>query len=865
MPSFVPRKRSTQVILGLLLGAIFIGAVAAKKFAPPYYRAWREKKANADAREFLNKGDYAAARLSVNKTVNFNPNNIEAWKLGVEIAEKQQSPDLGYYIQRLSVAEPTLENKLRFLRTVIKLNAGYREADEMLSKIGPEASNSAEFYELAAEISRRTGKLTKAKYFLVDLVRLRPEDNKAKFELAQIRLHEGVPENKPSIRAEIRNLATDPALRTNALTLLLSDSIQSGNAAEALDLAGQLESTPNLPPYVRVNVIGEAYRKFAPSRFPVYLTELEKTSGDAPDKAIILTNYLMAVQKSDEARRWLETLSPELRKNEGIEVTYGYALLMAKDWPNLEKHLRASKWKENEYARHAMLAYCYRNAGRQREFNEEWKLAVHEIGNDARRLQTLIAQTTAWNWTEQRFELLWKRFSLDPTNRDVRQQLITWERSRGNTSQLNRIFARLMELDPKDMEAKNNYAYTSILLGLNLDRAYQSAREAYESDRKNPSFATTYAVALYRQGKMADSLQTIQSLSLAALSQPERALLHAIILIGNGQHEEGSNIVSALRQDSYLPEERRFLGEALAAVDRSRRQKGDVVRLQALAKGSAVEGGPDRKSWLSVLPGTDTKPTVQMELADSLYSHDDFRGLENSLNRESWGDKHDYLRQALLVYALRKQGKDTEALSSWKITLASAGTSSQKLTSLAALCDHWAWTAERIDVLNRVFQRDATDANAFAELVEHYTRGNQTTDLARIYQLRVEAGVKDADVKSRTAYYSLLTNLNLSRAHVLAREAYETAPENPFHAKVYAFSLFKQTRTMDASRILEKLPDQKESGAAQLSLLKAALASQRHETQQAKDYLKAFDSGSALPEENALSELIAKNVAKSDT
>jgi hypothetical protein len=537
---------------------------------------------------------------------------------------------------------------------------------------------------------------------------------------------------------------------------------------------------------------------------------------------------------------------------------------MVKDWDALEKHLRACKWKENEYARHAMLAYCFRNAGRERDFGDEWRLAVIEIGNDMHRLQTLIAQTTAWNWVDQRFELLWKRFSMEPTNRDVRQQLITWERSRGNTSQLNRIFARLVELDPKDMDSKNNYAYTSIILGLNLDRAYQSAREAYDSDRKNPSYATTYAMALYRQGKTADALQVLQTLSLAALSQPERSLLYAVILIGNGKFDEGNNIVSSLRKESYLPEEVRLLDEAMVAVNKSQREKGDVVRLEALSSASTTGNPTDRKSWISVLPGTTQKPTVQMELADSLYSHDDFRGLESSLKRESWGD-NDYLRQALLVYAFRKQNKDADALSNWPIALALAGVNSQRLNALAALCDHWGWTADRVDVLNRIYQRDPTEAKAFTELVDYYTRSNQTSDLARIYQLRIESGAKDTELKSRTAYYSLLTNLNLSRAHILAREAYEAAPEDPFHAKVYAFSLLKQSRAADGWRLLEKLPDHKESGPAQLSLLKAAIAAQMHEGQQAKDYLKAFDATTALPEETALSDSIEKTVAKSDT
>src|SRR4051812_37041886 len=105
MPSLLPRKRSSRVLLCIIVAVVFLGIVAGRKYGKPYIRAWREQKSNADARAFLAKGDYGNARLSVNKIIGQNPNNIEAWKLGVEIAEKQESPDLFIYTNRLATAQ----------------------------------------------------------------------------------------------------------------------------------------------------------------------------------------------------------------------------------------------------------------------------------------------------------------------------------------------------------------------------------------------------------------------------------------------------------------------------------------------------------------------------------------------------------------------------------------------------------------------------------------------------------------------------------------------------------------------------------------------------------------------------------------
>src|SRR6185312_10455546 len=115
-------------------------------------------------------------------------------------------------------------------------------------------------------------------------------------------------------------------------------------------------------------------------------------------------------------------------------------------------------------------------------FNDAWKLAVIEVGNNPRRLQSLLARTTAWDWPEQRIELLWKKFSLEPGDKATRQQLNSWERAHQNTAALNRLFGRINENDPGDLGAKNDYTYTSLLLGTALDRAHTAARENYEAD-----------------------------------------------------------------------------------------------------------------------------------------------------------------------------------------------------------------------------------------------------------------------------------------------------------------------------------------------------------------------------------------------
>jgi Tfp pilus assembly protein PilF len=864
MPKLLPRSPTARLAIIVAAVVVFFGGgyLGARYVAWPVFKNYREKRANQVARDAYQKADYGNALLAVRKTLSYNQNNADAWRLAVEITEKQNSSDVVYYQKNLANVQPTFENQLKLLRVAVKYHA-LREADQVIDKIGAAGAKSPEFLELAASVSRRTGNGTKAKYYLMSLVSLQPENNKAKFDLAQIRLLEGVAENKPSIRADIRNLATDPEIRPRALALLLSDSLQSQNSSEALALADQLAAVPDTIAPNAV-IISEAYRRFAPSRFKPYLTKVQAEFANDPDKVIVLTNYLVSNEQAEETRRWIDSLDEKVRSVEGVQVTYAYSLLILKDWNALETFLRGCKWDENEYARYALLAYRYRIAGREREFNESWKLAMIEVGNNIRRLQTLLAQVVSWDWQEQKFDLLWKRFMLEPTNQGVRNQLSAWEKSRGNTTALNRLFARVVELDPNDLDSKNNYAYTSLLLGINLDRAYRAANDAWKSNPKNPFYTTTQALSLYRQNKKEEALQVLESLGITALVVPERIMLHSVLLIANGRFEEGANMAMSLKPRNFLPEERRLLNDALASVQQSRRDVGSAAQLAAL--NSAKGDDANRKSFFRTLPAAmQESPTVQMELADSLYSSDDYKALEKNLKSDRWEDR-EFLRLALLSYAQKQQGdRESDARGSWRAAVASAGNSPANLGAMAAIAHGWSWQQEYIELLNRIYQRDPQDEKTFNELVDYYSKNNQTGDLARIYQLKVDVDRDDAAAKARFAYYSLLINSNSNRAYSLAKEAFDAEPGNEFRTKVYAFALYKQSRGNDAKQVLEKLSDKKETGPLQLSLVRAALAAQQNNFKAAKTSLGNFDAASALPEEAALADSIAKTVAAQDT
>ncbi|OAM87448.1 hypothetical protein OH491_20640 [Termitidicoccus mucosus] len=864
MPFF--RKRTKRILIILAALAVFLlgGYAGARWVAWPWFKGWRETRTNHIAREYLEKGDYPNALVAARKTLKYNQNNIDAWKLAAEITEKQEASDTLYYHQRLSIVQPTLENKLKLLRLALEFRA-YNYVASTIDHPGVDVSRSAEFYKLAAQISLRAGNPAKARYLLMSLVSLQPSDE-SRLELAQLNLMNGLDENKAGARGEIREIAArSPALQGRALAVLLADAMENADAATSLELAAQLDTQAELSPSTRL-LIADTHRLFAPDRFPATVQSLENSFASSPGSTVALATYLAKNGHAAEAVRWLSTLPAETRAIETIQIAHASALLALNDWPALDSYLRATRWAQNEYARQILLARAARERGDQRAFADAWRLAVMDIGNTPRKINALYSQVSRWGWTDQKNELLWKRFQLNPADKTTRDQLAAWELSRGNTSGLNRLYARLLEQNPSDADAKNNLAYTNILLGTNVERSAADAQALHESDPFNAYYLTTLALAHYRQGKPVEALNTIDKLGLGVLTSPQRTLLRSVILIANNRVDEGADLLARVQTDRLLPEERRLLTEAAPAIAKARRGQRNLAHLASLTTADAASGTSAAvKSWLALLSENQRpEPTSQMELAESFYALDDYAALENTLNSGAWPRPYEHLRNALLAYSRRQLGQSSDARVSWRVALGSAGMNRDSLLDLAALCADWGWTPERIEILNRIHQRTPLDNANFTELAAYYHQNGQTAELARIYAVRIDAGDEDPANKSLLAYYSLLTDSNLARAHVLARQTHDRAPADPLHAKVYAYSLCKQSRPAEAARILADLPDQPETGYAQLALIKAATALLQNDTADARRYLENFDPSTALPEEVALADTIRQTLAQKD-
>lgn len=837
-------------ILGAAACVVAVGGyVTLKKVALPKYKDWRAERFNAVARKFLAEGDYDNALLAVRNNLRDNQRYADTWQLAADIAKAKNSPDAIYYLDHVAKTQKTLALKLEVVRTA--LHFGYiHYAQDSLAAIGAEGRDSAEFHALAAETYRRLGKLIDAKYQLISLIQLRPDDGPAQLDLAEIEMEEANSQASPELRARIEKLAARPELRIRATSDLLWAAISRKSADDSVRLANELSSMPAIDAKEKVLVL-EGFALGAPKRATAYRDGLEKDFAADPASAAALIAYYKNSGQFDRASAWYRQLPEKSRASVPVQRQLADSLIAARDWPALTRLLTGGDWGAYEYERQADLACVAKETGQLSNFVSQWKLAVIEAGANSADSVALMQRIGGWGWKDERYDLLWKLFGLDPRDPKIRGPLIAWERYKQDTSALNQIFSRVLEIEPQNRDNANNYAYTSLLLDANLRQAYQIAASNAEAEPKNSYFASTEALALYKQGKPAEALALMGSLGPADSVMPERLLYRAVFSAATGDASGAQALIEGLQPGRFLPEERDMMAKATMLAAHIQASKVGDKQIAEDQRNEHLSGG-----WLQFVPELLPKAEASMAQANELYAKRDMDGLQRVLREGSWsGEEH--VRLALLAYSERGLGDEVAARETWLASISQAGYSVTSLQDLVALSKQWGWQKERFEALDRIFEHQPEDAEMFAELRDYYRGSGRTQDLVRVLDVYVTYHPSDDRAMGDFAYYSMLCGINLARAYVAAKNGFDLAPESADRRLVYAFSLWKQKRSNEAWQVLQGNSATVDSVVPQ-PLLRGAVLADLGRRSDAIAQLQEYKPSNPLPEESHLASSLRR-------
>jgi tetratricopeptide (TPR) repeat protein len=850
-------------LFGGMLSMALITAVyfSGRYYFWPEFKAWRIERMNSEASAYLAAGDYANAVLMARKSLQSSSRNATAWRIAAAAADARQQPEALWYQDNLCREQPTVENHLEFIRMAVQFDVpGY--ALGAVETVTRDAPDDPRAHRLAAQVYERTNQRELAKHHLAALARLQPDDHAAQLDLASIEMAADPARTDLALRARVLALAEQPELRERALTLLLRDNLSMLVKDGTADLVRRLQLEPGLDVSGRLLVI-EGMALLGQAEAPRLLGELQEEVADMPAEVARVCLHLIRSGRSAAVRPWVATLPEATRQDEDVQRWEAEALLVLRDAPALEAFLRTCRWSQRAWLRDALLAHAFREQGRAVQFAEAWRQALIGTGSDLQKSTALLARVEGWRWVSERHEVIWRIFAILPTHVGVQQILLSWERLQGNTVNLNRLFARIVEVQPADAVARNNLAYTNLLLDAHIAQASLSAAALAAANPQNPYFVTTHVLALYKQGRAAEALARLDAMSAEELAmEPVRLLLRALCLASLDRTGQASELMQVVDFNDMLPEEKRLAENLLAELARLTHLQDSRARLLASLQNLERGADPDATGgWLAlVAPSTRAAASTDMQLADSLFAAADWASLQELLRTTTWQDQ-DYLRRALLANLERREGNTLQSQGQWQQALALADRDTTRLQDLRALAARWQWTSERLDTLNLIFERDAADRRLLMELLEHYRATRRTHDLMRVLRQHVAVTSDTSTEAVLYAYYCLLLDTNLAPAHVIARKAFETAPANNVHRMVYVFSLWRQQRAAEAMPLLATESADATADIVPVALLRATILTQLGKTAEARAHLAQLDLATALPEEVALADNLARQLA----
>ena len=258
-------------------------------------------------------------------------------------------------------------------------------------------------------------------------------------------------------------------------------------------------------------------------------------------------------------------------------------------------------------------------------------------------------------------------------------------------------------------------------------------------------------------------------------------------------------------------------------------------------------------TWLKSLPmESQTNQAVAIVMAEGRSQQQDWRGLQTTLEKQSWGEL-EFIRYAFLTRALRRQDLAASAKGAWGQARQATGNQQARLTMLMQFAAQAKWNSEAEEILWTIVNQYPEDQAAFQALAQAFYQSGRTRPLMSLYILQAKRNPANLGVKNNLAMTALLLDAQELKPHDLARDAYQQAATNAAYASTYAFALHLQGKNADALKIFQTLkPKQLEDPgiAGYYGLILSATGDKA----KARVYLDWAFKNPMLPEEKKLFE-----------
>jgi cytochrome c-type biogenesis protein CcmH/NrfG len=537
--------------------------VAAIAFGGYYgYNAVRKRQLSQQAGNFFAHKDYQNAALAARQLLQLDPKNVAACRILAETADLADQRDALSWREQVAALEPgAATNQIPLARAAVRFGE-LDLARKTLDAIDAPDRANVEYHQLAGDLAIAEKKTDLAEKEFVAALRFEPDNHKLRLSLAVVQIASSDSATQEKARAELAHLAEESTLRLEALRALTSDALANKSVATAEKWAAQLRSEKGAT-FADVLLYVEANNKTESGSLALH--DAEKDAAHSPRVAAALINWMNRHEMARTALDWALGLPKDILNAQPVPLAVAQAYGALQDWNGMQAWVDGKNWGNDEFLRLAVVSrglhHLAPGDGASMQSQTAWTAALKATNNRPERLTAIAQLAEEWNYPDQAADALWLVANGNDQAKEALVGLQRLYKTTQNSLGLLRVAKRAFELNPADLVAANNCASLGLLL-TGDSAARRLATKLHSENPTNAACSSTYAFALFTEGRPNDALREMERLKDAPLHHPTIAAYYFVMLVESGKMERAHSYLSAANKAQLLPEEQQLLTAA---------------------------------------------------------------------------------------------------------------------------------------------------------------------------------------------------------------------------------------------------------------------------------------------------------------
>ena len=464
----------------------------------------------------------------------------------------------------VQVQPDSIQDGLAWVQSALRFN-DTAEAQRALSQMPPGAKDDARYHVALALVAQQKHHDDEAKREWSEAVRLAPEESAYLLQLALTQIRSSDEAEHASAVSLLERLRKDPKQQLAATRAMLQDAISRHESSQKIvALANELRSYPDAGLSDRLTYL-DVLRQTDQAQFASYLTEFEQAAQSHPTDLAALLTWLSRNNLNLLALDFIKTVPPERLADWPVAGALADIKIRLKDWRELERSLKNANWRQFDLFRHAYLARALRELDQPAGSAHEWAAAAKSATENAETNWALLQLADDWNWKPEAIDLLWELTKYPDRQSAALTTLYRYYAKEQDTQGLYRALVRLSDLNPEDLDIKNNLAQIGLLLEAQMQDAQLLSAEIYRKQPSNPAYLTTYAYSLLTQGKKEKAVEILKTLTPEQLRDPATSTYYGICLAAV-KDPEAATYLKAADKAQLLPQEKALVERARASL-----------------------------------------------------------------------------------------------------------------------------------------------------------------------------------------------------------------------------------------------------------------------------------------------------------